>query len=299
MTIAAGRSPEVGPAATLWVEVEGGRLRVEQLGQGPPLVLLHGWTLDCRMFEPQLSKLGSGFRAIAYDRRGFGRSQAAPDLNLELDDIDKVANALSLGTFHLLGMSQGGRVALRYAVTSPERVRSLILQGAAVDGLPIDEPECERIPLAEYARLARAGKMGLVRRRWLEHPLMALGSEHGQAKRLVEEIIADYGGADLMAFSPERQRFAGDLIGGLGKLHAPTLILTGAHEVASRRAQARKLLEIIPNSREILCRRSGHLSNLTEPDFYNEQVGRFCTEVERDSIAPEAATEGRSRRRHS
>ena len=69
---------------------------------------------------------------ITYDRRGFGRSEAQPDLRLELDDIDHILDALGFESTHLLGMSQGGRIAIRYAVTRSERLRSMILQGAVI-----------------------------------------------------------------------------------------------------------------------------------------------------------------------
>ncbi len=253
---------------------------MEQEGKGSPLLLMHGWTLDHTMFRPQIPRLGDCFRVIAYDRRGFGQSQAAPDLGLELDDIEKIAGALSLDTLHLLGMSQGARIALRYAVTKPQRIRSLVLHGAAVDGLTVNEPESERIPFAEYAELARAGKMDVVRERWLEHPIMKLDPRHEGAKHLLDEILNRYTGADLLGYSPESFAFPQDVIGRLSKFHAPTLVLTGAHEVMSRRTYARKLLEIIPDSREFIFEHSGHLSNLTEQDLYNEQVIRFCTGVD-------------------
>ena len=123
----------------MWIDVDGGRLFLRHEGEGVPLLLMHGWTLDQRMFQPQVPRLSERFHVISFDRRGFGRSDATPDLDLELDDLDRIADALSLDTLHLLGMSQGGRLAMRYAVTRPQRLRSLVLQGAVVDGLDIPD----------------------------------------------------------------------------------------------------------------------------------------------------------------
>ena len=268
----------------MWVDVNGGRLVLQHEGEGAPLLLMHGWTLDRRMFEPQFSRLSERFHVISYDRRGFGRSQAPPDLQQELDDVDRIADALSLGTIHLLGMSQGARLALRYAVTRPQRLRSLLLQGAVVDGLSVDANDNEQVPLAEYAELVRNGRLDELRRRWLRHPLMSLQPGHESVRRQVNDILDGYTGADLLDFSPDSYAFSLDVPGKLALLRAPTLILTGATETRRLRAHARKLLEIIPDCREVVFKHSGHLSNLTEPDLYNEEVIRFCATV--DGVVP-------------
>ena len=244
------------------------------------MLLMHGWTLNHRMFEPQVPRLSERFHVISFDRRGFGRSDMTPDLGMELDDLDRIADALSLDTLHLLGMSQGGRLALRYAVTRPQRLRSLVLQGAVVDGLDTDEPGHERIPFQEYASLVRAGKIDAMRQRWLRHPVMALAPGHERERRLIDEILDDYSGADLTGFTLATLTSTLDVIGKLAAFHAPTLIITGAAETVRLKAHAKKLLEVIPDCREVIFRHSGHLSNLTEPGLYNEQVIRFCTSVD-------------------
>ena len=270
----------------VWIDVTGGRLYLEQAGEGSPLLLMHGWTLDHRMFAPQVPSLSDRFRVVSFDRRGFGRSEASPDLGLELDDLDRIADALSLDTLHLLGMSQGGRIALRYAVTRPQRLRSLVLQGAVVDGLDVDGPEHEIIPFPEYSDLARAGKIDEMRQRWLRHPVLALGPGHGEERRRLNEILDDYTGADLPGWAPDTLASAPDVLEELARFHAPALILTGATETIRLKGHAKKLLEVIPNCREVILGHSGHLSNLTEPELYNEQVIRFCAGVDeaRDSM---------------
>ena len=264
----------------MWIDVSGGRLYLEQAGEGSPLVLMHGWTLDHRMFEPQVPRLSGRFRVIRFDRRGFGRSEAGPDLGLELDDLDRIADALALDTLHLLGMSQGGRLALRYAVTRPQRLRSLVLQGPVVDGLAFDGPDHEIIPFLEYADLVRAGNIDEMRRRWLGHPVLSLGPGHDDEQRLMNEILDDYTGADLLGFAPDRLVTPLDVVGKLAAFCAPTLVLTGASETVRLRACAKKLLEVIPDCREVILPHSGHMSNLTEPELYNEEVMRFCAGVD-------------------
>lgn len=277
----------------MWVDVDGGRLHVVTAGRGSPILLLHGWPLDHRVFEPQIRYLERFFHVVAFDRRGFGRSEAPPDLPRELDDIDRVMQAFGLGSVHLLGMSQGARVALRFAATRPQRIRSLIVQAPAVDGIALDGPESERIPMDEFAKLARAGRMDEVRERWLAHPMMALGAGHARLKRRVEEIVAGYEGKDLLDYSPGRQAFPHDVLDSLSRFEQPCLVLTGAYETATRREHARRLLESLPHGEEIVFEHSGHLCNLTEEHAYNLQVADFCARVDGDSRTQEALAANR------
>ncbi len=281
----------------MWVGVDGGRLQLETASRGSrrqsTILLLHGWSLDHRIFEPQIRYLERFFRVIAFDRRGFGRSEAPPDLRRELDDIDRIMEALGLGTVHLLGMSQGARIALRFAVTRPQRIRSLIVQAPAIDGIAFDEPESERIPLEEFAALARAGRMDEVRKRWLAHPMMALGAGHAGLQRRVEEIVADYEGKDLLDDSPARRAFPHDVLERIARLDRACLILTGTIDTATRRKHARRLLESMPRGQEIIFEHSGHLSNLTEESAYNRQVAAFCASVDGDALEREALDSNR------
>lgn len=264
----------------MWVDVDGGRLRLHTSGSGSPILLLHGWPLDHRIFEPQVRFLEKSFRVTAFDRRGFGRSEAPPDLARELDDIDRILEALRVETVHLLGMSQGARIALRFAVTWPGSIRSLILQAPAIDGLVLDQPDSERIPIEELAALARAGQLDEVRRRWLAHPMMRLGSGDEQLQQAVEKIIHDYEGKDLVESPLPTTGSQHDVLALISRLNRPCLILTGRHDTAARREHARRLRESLPRAREVVFRNSGHLSNLTEPEAYNREVAAFCAGVD-------------------
>jgi len=180
-------------------------------------------------------------------------------------------------------MSQGGRLALRYAATRPQRIRTLILQGAVVDGLALPDRRGDEVPIGEYAELAKAGNLNEVRERWMAHPMMRLDSKHVNRLRLLNDIMGEYSGEDLINFEPESFEFSGDVLAAMAEFPRPTLLLTGAHETETRRDHARELLRRIPNCKEVLFRDSGHISNLTEPDRYNKAVIDFCRRAEDDT----------------
>jgi non-heme chloroperoxidase len=107
---------------------------VEQ-GQGKPVVLIHGWPLSHRMWESQITALAeAGYRAIAYDRRGFGQSgrpTAGYDYDTFAADLNDLINQLDLRDVALAGFSMGGGEVARYIGTyGPERVSKAMLLGA-------------------------------------------------------------------------------------------------------------------------------------------------------------------------
>lgn len=257
-----------------FVDCAGARLYAEVCGEGPAILLLHGWTLDHRSFAPQVAAFSRSMRVINIDRRGAGRSTGEPDLAAELDDIDRVIDALADGPVHLLGVSQGGRLALRYAAQRPEKLSSLVLQGAELDGFEPREAQGEAIPLTDYAALARAGHMDEMRARWLAHPMMSAGVASPRQRAQLKAMVGDYRGRDLLRAAPIAP--APDVASRLAGSPLPTLIVTGEYEVAARKQHAEHLLELLPNAAQVVIDGAGHLCNLSHADRYNHLVMDFC-----------------------
>lgn len=274
------------------LDVHGGELYVESRGRGAPILLVHGWTLDHRSFDPQSKALADRFRVITWDRRGFGQSGAPADLHRELDDIDRILDAFGLEDVHLLGVSQGGRIALRYAATRPGRVRSLVLQGAMIDGLPVADEGEDRIPLADYEALARAGHLDELRARWLAHPMVRLRSGGDAARQLLATIVGDYEARDLLESDASGYSFDTDPLEAMRHFNKPILLVTGAGETPARKEHARRLLEVAPLAREVLMPGSGHLANLEEPEVFNELVASFCEATDAGRDDPPASPGG-------
>jgi pimeloyl-ACP methyl ester carboxylesterase len=113
------------------VEVPGARLfYLDAAGSGSALVLLHAGTGSARVWEHQWTPLGAaGYRVIAYDRRGYGRTTVDPDgpPGTAADDLQALTDALGLDRFHLVGTAAGGIVAIDFALAFPDRLRSLVV----------------------------------------------------------------------------------------------------------------------------------------------------------------------------
>ena len=162
---------------TAVLERPGARLVYEVSGDGPAVVLIHGFGLDMRMWDPQVGPLAARFRVVRYDCRGFGASgpldPAVPYTHA--GDLVALLDHLDIGDAVLAGLSFGGRVALQAALADPARVRGLALLDTVLDGVPWD-PESARA-LDEVARRVQARGVRAGREAWLAHPLFAAARE--------------------------------------------------------------------------------------------------------------------------
>jgi pimeloyl-ACP methyl ester carboxylesterase len=107
-------------ATDCYLKVAGVRLRYRDEGHGPAVMLLHGWTFDLEMWDPQVAGPRDEFRLLRFDRRGHGLSGGRPDSQQDAADIAALCDHLSLARVALVGMSQGAKAALRFASDVPE-----------------------------------------------------------------------------------------------------------------------------------------------------------------------------------
>ena len=242
------------------------KMPVAITGDGPPLVLLHGWTLDHRMWQPQLAQLGERYRLIMPDRRGFGLSNAAADLNAETQDIVRLVDALGHDRFVLAGLSQGAAVALAFAVRHPDHLVALALAGTPLPGL-VANPDL--VPREHYAALVGQGKIADMRKEWLGHDLMRVSSREGQ--RLLEAIVGDYDGRDLLSPTALPIFKAAQI----EKLSMPLLAIAGSRESPWRDACARFLATCAPQGEYVSIADAGHIANVDQPSTFNAALLEF------------------------
>lgn len=254
-----------------YVTVEGARLRYRDEGAGPAVILVHGWTLDLEMWDPQVAALGDTFRLVRFDRRGFGLSGGYPSGEQDATDIAALCGDLGLERVALLGMSQGARAVLRFASVAPERVWAVILDGPPSVGRAAIEDD---LPIAHFQYLVRAQGLVAFRREWSAHPLMQLRTVDPEMQRLVSAMIQRYPGHDLAGSgNPGRS----DAPLSLSSAVAPTLLLNGAHDLASRLRAAEILRTQLPHAEHTVIAGAGHLTNLDQPVAYNALCRSFLT----------------------
>ena len=259
---------------TGYVEVaDGGRLYYETAGSGETVVLLHAFTLDTRMWDAQFDALASQYRVIAYDARGFGRSslpnEGQPYSHVE--DLDRLLAHHKVERPHLVGASLGGRFAIDYAVTHPDRPRSVTVIDGVLGGW-----EWSKEWLASYAPVIAAAQrkdVAAAKAAWLAHPLFTNARGNEAVYRQLRRMVADYSGWHFIHHDPARnlEPPAG---ARLSQLRAPTLAMVGEYDMADFHRMADQLVRDAAAQKHIIAG-AGHLSSMALPAVVNEQLLAF------------------------
>jgi pimeloyl-ACP methyl ester carboxylesterase len=261
----------------LRADVDGLTIAYRRAGDGPALVLLHGFLLDSRIWRPQLDTLAADFTAIAWDAPGAGESADPPDTFTTADWADSLAGLLDVvgvGVAHVVGLSWGGIVAQELYRRHPARVRSLVLAGtyAGWKGSLREDVCAER--LRTCLRDSSLPPDDLVRK-YL--PSMFGKTASDDVHLELSAVMADFHplGFRLMAISSAES----DTRELLPRIDVPTLLLWGDGDLRSPLSVARQFSEAIPGAQLAVIPEAGHVSNLEAPERFNAEVGAFYRSV--------------------
>jgi 3-oxoadipate enol-lactonase len=260
------------------VDVPDGRLVGEEAGAGPAVVLIHGFSFDQSMWDPQFSVLARHYRVIRYDLRGFGQSGPPAAGRGHVEDLLCLLDALDIGQAHLVGLSLGANIALATASLHPGRVRSIVLASPGLPGHVWTRPR----PPDEAASVARRDGIEAAKRWWLAHEIFRSADAYPEARRCIAEMVGRFPAhqwGDGPAATP-----LPSLTGYLRGLRLPTLILNGALDDPGYREIATALLREIPDARRCEFPDAGHLLNLEAPDTFNARLLSFLSARRADDI---------------
>lgn len=259
------------------------RLHVEDVGSGPVVVLIHGFPLDHTMWAEQLNAW-PGYRVIAPDLRGYGRSAPTEDTLYTIDQLaDDVLDTLdAMGVtrpFVLGGLSMGGYVALSIAERRPERLRGLILLDTRAEA-DSKEGEMNRIRTVEQIE-AGGGDTSSFVAGMLPKLLASDASSH--RPMVVEKVHAIMNRAPAQAVTATLLGLAArpDRTAILPKITVPTLVLVGEDDAITPPAGARTMAEAIPGATLVVIPQAGHLAPLENPGATNAAIESFLKSLPR------------------
>lgn len=258
------------PGGHFPVRVPCGLLAGEEAGSGDPVVLIHGFSFDRAMWDPQFPELARGYRAIRYDLRGFGESGLPAANRDHVADLLALLDALGIDRAHLAGLSLGANVALAAAALHPDRVRTITLASPGLPGYPWRTPR----PPDEAALVAGSEGIEVAKRWWLGHEIFQSTRRYPAARAQLAVMVARFPAHQWDAALPAAPRLP-SLTGFLAGLAVPALILGGALDVAGYREIAAVLATEIPNAERQEFADCGHLLNLERPAEFTGRLLRF------------------------
>ena len=244
-------------------------------GAGTPLVLLHAFPLDGRMWAPQVEALAGTYQVIVPDLRGFGaaRDQAVEEAGMGLlaDDVARLLDDRGLDRVVLGGLSLGGYVALAFLRGHADRASGLVLLDtrATADG---DQARDDRLKMAE--RVLAEGN-GFVAEAMLPKLLGETSREH--RPEVVEKVASLIREQTPEAIAGAQRGMAArsDTTDLLASIAVPTLVVTGEEDAVTGPEAGRDLAAGIPGARFLLVAEAGHLVNLEQPEIVNEALLDF------------------------
>lgn len=284
-----------------YVDVDGCRIFVREVGGGHPIIVLHGGpSFDHHYLLPELDSLADEFRLICHDQRGRGRSAdgvRSEDVSLdsEMDDLDSVRRHLALESVTLLGHSWGGLLAMEYAARHPERVSHVVLlntaPASAADfllfkarllALRTMAGEAARFDEIASTHAFQRGDIGVESDYYRIH-FRSTVSPH-RLDEVVDRLRANVTPQGIVLARAIAERLYADtwssegydLIPALHDVAVPTLLVHGGHDFVPVEL-ARNVADAMPDASLVVVPDCGHFSFLEVPEEVHRLVAALVT----------------------
>lgn len=258
-------------------DVNGQRLFYEDSGDGEDVIVFsHGYLMSHAMFGAQVAALGDRWRCIAWDERGHGQTVTTPEPFTYWDsarDLLGLLDHLGIEQAVLAGMSQGGYLSLRAALTAPDRVRALVL----IDTQPgLEDPA----KVGGYDQLIEA---------WLAPggpsqeivdtvATIILGPDYADAARWMDAAKQTPPETMRQIYATLRTR-EDDVTARLAELTMPALVIHGEHDLSIDLDVARWFAEELPDAELVVIEGAGHATNLTHAEAVNPPLEAFLARL--------------------
>ena len=260
-----------------YADVNETKLYYEMAGTGAPVVLLHGLSLDTRMWDGQFATLAADYRVVRYDARGHGKSVPAPDAPYSnSEDLCGLLDCLAIERAHLVGLSMGGRTVIDFIVDNPDRALSLVPVDAAFGGFhPITNI---RDRLGVIITTANDISVDAALDLWMADELFGPAVDNPVSAGPLKEIVGAYSGwhwtSGVKGLDSDQSA-----IQSLGSISVPTLVIVGELDLPDFRATADVMAEKIPGASKVVMPGVGHMSNMEDPAGFNTILRDFLSRI--------------------
>ena len=253
----------------------GGSIYYESVGEGTPVILLHGHTLDLRMWDPQVKPLlDAGYRVIRPEMRGYGHSskQQPGQQFTHLDDMMTVMDSLHIAKAHVVGLSMGSFVASEMVAMHSDRLITATLASGNIRNMPGPSTPFDSLELARKdSVIAQNLAQGIDKwkEEWIEKLVSGGGSNRESIRESVARQVHDWDAWQLI--HREMRNYYGYEAWDTLKARCPeipVLILSGENEGKGKNP----MLKYLPNSQQVIIPDCGHMSNMEKPDEFTQLI---------------------------
>ncbi len=277
-----------------WLHVDGRRANVIELGDGPPLLLVHGLSGCWQNWLENIPHFARTHRVIAVDLPGFGASEM-PREQITIAGyarfLEQVCDTLEIDAATVVGNSMGGFVAAELAISSPQRVERLALVSAA--GISAEHVRREPVLVVGRALALSAGWSAtrheqFARRAGLRRVALSLVAHRPDrlSAPLALELMKGSGKPGFMQALAANLGYP--LRDRLPQIACPTLIVWGANDRVIPARDADVFERLIPDARKLVYPQTGHVAMLEQPERFNADLEAFIAELPAQQPAADA-----------
>ena len=236
-----------------------------------PVIFLHGFTLDRRMWQAQLDFFKDKYHIILVDAKGHGKS-SAPKTGYSradrIEDLRRFVEVLSLSPYHLVGLSMGGSTALGFSLLYPEKIKSLTLASTSATGYKVG-PKISRID-----KMVKEKGLEAARKKWIQYAVNYYQEDQKVIKDLLSLMMNEHSGAPWVDKMRGNYPPPDNDLERVSSLIVPTKIFAGSADKIFE-PLAHLLGEKIPNSNVSIFKGIGHMINMEEPERFNKELDEF------------------------
>ncbi len=249
--------------------INGVQIAYEEQGQGPAVLLIHGFPLCRQMWRPQIEVIASaGYRVIAPDLRGFGESEAPEEgysMDQFADDLAELMDHLGIGRAVVGGMSMGGYILLNMLERHPRRIAA----AAFLQTKPAADDESARNNRTALVEKVKAGHPEAVADTFTDL-IFAPGTlqQRPELVRQVRQWMLDTPPASLsgaLLAMRERRDYGAEL----AQVTVPSLVIGGAEDRIISTETTKAFAAELPRATSCLISGAGHMANLEQPEEFN------------------------------
>jgi pimeloyl-ACP methyl ester carboxylesterase len=263
------------------ITINGSKYYYEEHGEGPEAILfIHGFLLNCHMYDRQVEVLKDRYRCILFDLRGQGASEVSEkgygiyDL---VDDTAELIEQLECAPCHVAGLSMGGFIAMRLAKRYPELVRSLILISTSAAAESKAGARSYKLLGFIHNRISQSFAVGkitpiLFGEQWLNDPSQTEVKTYWQEQMLNND---KYAFGQTLNSILTRDDFASNL----PEMDLPVLIISGQADAAVDPAQSERMHAEFPNSKLVRVPDAGHTPPVEAPDVVSDAMREFLVSL--------------------
>jgi len=260
---------------TNFAGVRGIEMSYTDSGEGPAVLLLHGYPFDKSMWSEQIEALSlKGFRAIAPDLRGLGETNFLGEVSTMEDmarDAAALLDHLKIDQAIVCGLSMGGYVALEFMHLCPERVSGLVLAGTRA---PADNEQEKAGREQQVQTMLRAGMVPIS---IATVPKLLAPKTRAEKPEVVSRVRKMITQANARGAAAAQRGMAArrDYTEDLSQIKVPTLIIVGREDPIRPVSDAEFMHKRIGNSRLEIIEDAAHMTNMEQPDVFNKMLLEF------------------------